>query len=514
MIPEPFHRATSAATLTVRTGCTVSGPEPLHWLIEQFIADVSADGGPHLAVGEAGTILVELTEKIEEIPDLPRAVGVSPSGGSPADERYLLDVTGEGLILRASAIEGLHRGLTTLRQLLRGGPEATVPGQRIVDGPRIAWRGFSLDVARCFQPVGELRTIIDMLSLYKFNVLHLHLSDNEGWRLALPEYPEMSTTDAYTLEDLHGVIEYAGRRFITVIPELDTPGHSAAVLRAYPQLGVYEPDGEFPTAYLDPRRPDVDTFMDTVVSSLATLATGPFLHVGGDEAFGMPEDLFTDHLTNTLNRVRKAGKVPVGWQETTRAARRPGEIFQYWADFAEAFDQLDGDDVASEQTSSIPPETLAKLTEFFRGAREDLERGFAQDARILLSPTRIAYFDAPHAGDSGDPAQHEARDRVGSRHYPARTLAEFFDWDPSNLLGNAVSDDQIAGVEAALWAETVGSAADAQFLITTRLPGFAERAWSPEGTKWDDFRDRLAEQSPVWRARRWAYFATTTVAWT
>ncbi|GID61296.1 beta-N-acetylhexosaminidase [Actinoplanes couchii] len=486
----------------MHAGTTISGPG-----IRQFVDDLAADGGPRLTIADHGTIITELTDHLDEFRDLPEPIGVSPSGHSPADERYLLEITGDRAVVRATAAEGLHRGLTTLRQLLNGGPVVTVPGQRIVDTPRVAWRGFSLDVARCFQSVETVRGIVDMLSLYKFNVLHLHLSDNEGWRLALPEYPELTTAESWTIEEIKTLIAYAGGRHVTVIPELDTPGHSAAVLRAYPELGVFEPDGEFPTAYLDPNRPGVDTFLNTIVKYLAEIAPGPYLHIGGDEAFGMPDDLFHQHVAATLQKVRATGKTPIGWQETTRPGLHSGEIFQYWADFADAV----GDQDAAAQ-STIPPETLAKLTAFFRTAREDLSRGFAQGARVLLSPTRIAYFDGPHAGDAADPAQHAVRDRVGYRHYPPRTLEELFAWDPATLL-DGVGTDRIAGVEAALWAETVSGAADAQFLITSRLPGFAERAWSPEGSKWADYRDRLAAQSPTWRHRDWTYFATTTVDW-
>lgn len=501
VIPLPARVATTGRAVRLGPTVTISGPASVKGMLVRFAADVARDGGPEVRIGVPAAVVVELVETLPELAGVPATVGLSPWGDA-VDESYVLEVAEDRVTVRAVDPAGVHRGLTTLRHLLAGSSSPpTVAVQQIVDRPRLAWRGFSLDVARCFLPLETVRGFVDLLSLYKLNVLHLHLADNEGWRVELPDYPALtnspddSSLGCYTLDELRELADYAAERFVVLVPELDTPGHSGAVLRAYPELGVYRPAGEFPTAYLDPAAPALAEFRAAVVAALSTVASGPYAHLGGDEAFGMPGNLYARYLPDQLAAMRTAGITPVVWQEAAGPWLQPGDVVQCWADFADQLPVVQSGFQANQ--SSIPSEVLEKLVAHFRRRTTDLPTAVNQGAWILMSPTTYAYFDAPWPDAPPGAA--------GSPHYPPRSLEHYYRWDP--LAGPAPAD-RVAGAEAALWCETVRTPADAQYLTTARLPGFAERTWSAPGGTWPDYEYRLAAQQPIWAARGWASHQT------
>jgi hexosaminidase len=517
LIPAPARQRPTGSGFALAAESTISAPPELTAVAELFATQLAADGGPRLHPSRRGAITVRLVDTLPGAEELPVAIGVSPAHRDPADERYALGIDGAGIVVRATAPEGVHRGLTSLRQIVaaaRRGPHSArlLAGREIVDGPRVAWRGLSLDVVRCFFRPDEVRTIIDMLALYKYNVLHLHLSDNEGWRLEIPGYPELTDGSDprayYTRAEFGELVEYASARFITVVPELDLPGHAAAVLRVYPQLGVDDDAGHFRAAYLDPERSSARRFRNDVLSELIALTPGPYVHLGGDEAFGMPDELYAGFVSASLDLVRGRGKSAIGWQEVSRAGVRPGDLTQQWVDFVDALPS--GPDGAG---AILPSEVPSAVVEFFAKATGDLRRALDKGARVVLSPTRVAYFDAPHAGSPTEPAQEDLCQRLGLRHYPPTSLATSYDWEPTTVV-RGITEADLAGVEAAIWCETVEDLADLQFLVTARLPGFAERGWSPRGTgTWEEYRKRLAAQAPLWRRHGWTYFTSPIVDW-
>lgn len=529
LIPAPARQTPLDTPFELRPGASVTAAPRLRDVVQRFADDVAADGGPALVCEAGGAILVELVDALDDADDLPTPAGVSPVAGDPRDERHVLRVSGDGVLVRATTPQGAHRGLTSLRQLIAttddDGGARMLPGYAIVDTPRVAWRGLSLDVVRCFFTPADVRAIVDMLSLYKFNVLHLHLSDNEGWRIELAGHPELADQASahaargrpggfYTREEFADLVVYAAERFVTVVPEIDLPGHSKAILDVHPHLGTTTDAGAHPAAYLDPRRDGTMAFVEEVFGELAGMTDSAYLHLGGDEAFGMPEDLYEEFITKTLEVVRRVGKRPVGWQEVSRAGVREGDVVQLWVDFAgrEETEWQQGLNQAGE-TAGLSEEAVAALLSFFEKAAGDRARAIARGALLLLSPTQIAYFDTPYAEPSADAAQEEESARLGLRFYAPRGLDAFYDWDPS-LLAGGLDDEQIAGVEAAIWGESIENAADLQFLVCARLPGFAERGWSPRGVGvWDEYRDRLARHAPLWRRREWNYFRSSLVDW-
>ena len=191
----------------------------------------------------------------KEFADLPKAYGLSPKDSVPVDESYSLSIQKRNIYIKATTLEGIYRGITTLKQIVGsnlqpGGEKIYLPLLEVKDAPRFAWRGLSFDVSRCFfSDPEEVKQVIDMVALYKMNVLHMHLSDNQGWRIEIKKYPELAEIGGQLpqrqrqkrrLLYARGVQGYlvnsAKERFITIIPEVDIPGHTAAVFAAYPDF--------------------------------------------------------------------------------------------------------------------------------------------------------------------------------------------------------------------------------------------------------------------------------------
>lgn len=528
LIPAPRSVAVHPGTVDLRAArsLTVSAVEALVvadqlredlrlWagvdLPEPTVAPSGAPGGVHLALRAA------------------RSAGVV---SSPFAGEHEVAVSAGGVQVAAAEPEGLYRGATSVVQLAGTG-SGLLPHLVLQDGPAFGWRGLSLDVTRHFVPASEVRRVIDVLALYKFSVLHLHLTDNEGWRLEIRSRPALTagrlledgSRAYYTQEEFAELVAYARARFVTVVPEIDLPGHASAVLQAYPELGaraVAAPEGSpFPVANLDGPDDLVWSFVDDVLTEVVALTPGPYLHVGGDEAFGMDPQAHAAFVTRWAQRVRDHGKTVVGWQEASRAQLPPGQVLQHWIDFAgniadrqaDAAAGGDGAGAAASAAAGLPPETVAMLAETFVQARGDLERIAAQGSLVLLSPNGHAYLDRPHAEPSADPAQAELRGRLGLPYYPPTPLRAYVEWDPTAQAG-PLDRSRIAGVEGAVWCETVTSVPDLEALLLPRLPGVAQAAWGePGGTTWPEHRDRLASHAALWDRLAWHWYQDTSVPW-
>ncbi|HMQ24764.1 MAG TPA: family 20 glycosylhydrolase [Acidimicrobiales bacterium] len=436
--------------------------------------------------------------------------GLRADGADLDVERHEVVVTEAGVRVVGVTEEAVFRGGTTLLHLVAsgGGP---VPCLRLADAPELAWRGLSLDVVRWFVPVAEVERVIDVLALHKLNVLHLHLTDNEGWRLEIEGWPSLTAGNdgAYTQDELRHLVRYAAERFVTVVPEVDLPGHTAAVLAAHPELGVVRPverDVPLQVAHLDPDRPEVWAFVEDVLGQLAALSPSPFLHLGGDEAFGMDPAAYTRFVDQAIGVARELGKRVVGWQETCRAGVGPGEVVQHWIDL----EALAG---GGGGGGGLPPEVMDLLAAHFGEALGDLDRIADKGAQLLLSPTTTFYLDQPHGDPSVDPVQDAERSRLGLPFYGPRTLEQLLDRDLAAALG-AVPPERLVGVEAALWCETVESADDLELLLLPRLAGVAELGWNPSTpAPWADHRRRLAALAPLWDRARWSWWRSASVDW-
>ncbi|EMV7407501.1 TPA: beta-N-acetylhexosaminidase [Enterobacter soli] len=219
---------------------------------------------------------------------------VKPQPLPDSDESYTLKVDADGAIISANTRFGALRGMETLLQLIQNGPENTaIPWVTIEDAPRFPWRGLLLDSARHFIPLNDIKRQIDGMAAAKLNVLHWHLTDDQGWRFTSKRYPKLtqlaSDGQFYTPEQMREIVRYAADRGIRVVPEIDMPGHASAIAVAYPELmsapGPYEMERHWGVLkpVLDPTKEATYTFAEAMVSELAAIFPDPYLHIGGDE---------------------------------------------------------------------------------------------------------------------------------------------------------------------------------------------------------------------------------------
>jgi hexosaminidase len=523
IIPAPLHAETQPgpalrlgpnATVAVATVDLADAA----WI---FIADVARDTGVALALGGPNNATVHIELATDSLAELPATVGLRAGAGEPDDERYGLAVTADSVRVWARTPEGVHRGLTSLRQLIIAGLQsdgtALLPAMRVLDSPRFAWRGLSLDVSRCFHDADQVYRVLDMLSLHKLNVLHLHLTDDQGWRVPINGWPALTEGDnAYTVDDLNTLHEYARARHITLVPEVDMPGHVQAVFRAYPELApadLPEQQGPIAIGTLDPERELTWSFVTDVLTEVARLfPDSRYLHIGADEAFGMADEAHATFVARTVAIVRSLGRSAIGWQEASRADLGSDEVVQYWIETGEMKAALE-----SGMLAQILPEPMAAMvTATMAKAEHDVDLAAKKGAAVLLSPTSHLYLDRPYAEPSADPEQEALRGRLGMPFYPAKSIEQSYDWDPEAALAAAVTADvpAVAGVEAAVWCETVTCGQDLEFLLLPRLSGVAEHAWSPRGAlSWDGYRRRLASLAPAWTRRGWTWFRSSSVDW-
>jgi hexosaminidase len=491
-------------------------------MVERFCSQIARRTGLRLApragrpVPDEPSVTIELAAG-DDLRALPAPIGLSPAGDGPADERHSLVIDGDQAVVRAVEPVGVARGLTTLIQLLAATPpgsagEIRLPGTRIVDAPRFAWRGLSLDVARRFFTVEEIRRVIDLLALYKLNVLHLHLTDDQSWPLpvgwpALVVEPEPGTA-CYSADDLRALAPYAADRFVTIVPEVDTPGHASALVRLHPELNTGRnqvelellPGHKRRKVWLDPELPATFGLMEQVLAGVTEIFPGPYLHIGGDEPYGMPHDLYASYTERLRRLVRALGRRPLGWQESARAGLGPDDVIQYW---------LAGIALAE----SAPPQVRAQLDTDLALSRRDLETAAAASVPVIVSPLSHCYLDVPYAEAPADPAQADRQGRVGLRLYAPATVADSYEWEPADVLGPG-REAQVAGVEAAIWAETISGFDDLCFLLLPRLPGVADKGWSaPQLASWAGHRDRLARHGRLWAQDGLTYFRSSTVDW-
>ncbi len=500
-------------------------------VVERFCAQFTRRTGVHLVpalvdpVPAGPSVTIELGAAAE-LDKLPGPAGLAPAGGDPADERYALLIGAGRVVLRAAEPAGVARGLTTLIQLAATAPpgaaaEIRVPAARILDAPRYAWRGLSLDVARTFFTAGELRRVVDLLAFYKLSVLHLHLTDDQAWRLPMGRPAPGSGTAAspepgdefYSEDELRALAAYAADRFVTIVPEIDTPGHATALMRLHPELDTGRNDVDYEVlpghprhaVWLDPELPATFGLMEQVLAGVAAIFPGPYLHIGADEPRAMPDEAYMSYVRRLRRLVRSLGRRPLGWQETARAGLRPDDVVQFW---------LTGFDLPPD----VAPPVRAQVDAELALARRDVEAAVSVSVPVIVSPLPYCYLDVPYAEPPaaaalGDAAQADRLSRLGLRVYASRTVAESFGWDPGEALGPGRAG-QVAGVEAAIWAETITGFDDLTFLLLPRLPGVADKGWSaPRSGAWPAHRDRLARHGRLWAQDGLEYFRASTVNW-
>jgi hexosaminidase len=421
------------------------------------------------------------------------SIYLTTAGGDPAlgEEGYELTVTSDAVTLVAYQPAGLFHGIQTIRQLLppqiespavQPGPWPMTTGI-IRDYPRFAWRGTMLDVARHFMGVDDLKRYIDLLAYYKINRFHLHLSDDQGWRVAIDAWPNLATHGGstevgggpggyYTQAEYADIVAYAQSRYITIVPEIDMPGHTNAALASYAELNC---DGVAPPLYTGTEvgfsslcidREITFQFVDDVIREIAALTPGPYFHIGGDEASATEPEDYVRFVERVQGIVQAHDKQMVGWEEIAQADLSPTSIAQHW---------------------------LSGL------AQKTAEQG----AKVVMSPASRAYLDMKY--DEATP--------LGLSWAGTIDVQTAYSWDPAGQL-DGVQESDVLGVEAPLWSETLETLADVEFMAFPRLPGYAEIGWSPvDGRSWDEYRIRLGAHGPRLAAMGVNFYRSPEVPW-
>jgi hexosaminidase len=422
----------------------------------------------------------------------------SPDSGLGA-EGYTLKSSHGSVTITARGPAGLFHGVQTLRQLLPADVEKNsrqagpwqVAGGTVTDAPRYAYRSAMLDVSRHFFSVTEVKRYIDQLALYKMNKLHLHLSDDQGWRIAIDSWPRLATYGGqtevgggvggyYTKSDYKEIVRYASSRFLEVVPEIDLPGHTNAALASYAELNC---NGVAPPLYtgtsvgfssLCVPKAITYTFVDDVVRELAALTPGKYLHIGGDEAHSTSHDDYVTFMNRAQAIVGTYGKTVVGWHQLTGATPVAGAVAQYWG---------------YDQTGAAERKQVADAAK--------------NGTKLVLSPADRTYLDMKYNKDT----------KLGLAWAGYVEVQRSYDWNPATYLDGA-PEDSILGVEAPIWSETVTNSDEVEQMAFPRLPGVAELGWSPASTHdWDAYKVRLAAQGPRFSALGIDYYRSAQVPW-
>lgn len=437
----------------------------------------------------------------------PQPVGADPR---PADRRggseaYGIRADADTLILTAGSAEATFRGLLTIAGIVTDG---VLPLIDVDDHPTCAWRGLSLDVVRRWFPVADVTRIIDLLAVHKMNVLHLHLTDSQAWRFDVPGYPEIASEgESYTLEDLRGLEEYSRTRFVTIVPELDVPGHVAASLMDADGIDVVEGAHPF-VRYLTWDGAGVSDFIRAGFAVLADSFSSPHLHLGGDEAFGAPHDVYTRFVSESATVVRSLGRTPIGWQEAVRSGGfGENDLVQLWIAERDRFDLDKAKTTFPEQYHPL----LAQAAELFALSVDDPALIGAARIPTIVSSSDPLYLDRRTSDASRVPAQHDVWSRLGNPGYDPTPTTSVLNWDPASQTDIAASGVIVAGIEAALWCESVRDFDDVATLLLPRLALIAQRAWDDSADP-DSVISAAATQGSVWERLGFAsYYRSTEV---
>lgn len=419
-------------------------------------------------------------------------------------EHYMLTVDKKGIAIKGASEGALLWGVQTLDHILTGDTHNTAQGKvahiAIDDAPRYPYRAIMLDPARHFIPVKDVKFFIDQMVRFKFNVLQLHLTDDQGWRIEIKSHPELTATTAqrrpgaspqgpdngfYTQEDIKEIIAYAAERNIEVIPELDIPGHSVALLAACPELGCAFRHGEkkelgnTTNMMLCAANEDVYLIYKDIIAEVAELFPSEKIHLGGDEAavkenwakcpdcmammqsmgYGKPSQLMVPFFNKILDIVRSNGKEAILWCELDNMWPPANEyLFPYPADVT-----------LVTWRNALTPKCI--------------ELTHKHGHKLIMAPGEHAYLDYPqYPGDLPE---------TGNWGMPVTTLEQSYRLDPGYGLPRE-RQAHIQGVMATLWAEAIRDINRVTYMAFPRAMAIAEAGWSNmERRSWESFKQRI-----------------------
>lgn len=499
LIPQPVVADQPAGgtpyTVTSQTGIRARGTGSL--AVANRLARLlrSATGYPvpvssRPATSQAGAISITVDP----------AADYTVRGAAPAAESYTLDVDRTGVDITARTAHGAFNAIQTLRQLLPGWINAgrrvntgwQVPAVHIEDAPRFGYRGVMLDVARSFQDADSVKRYIDTLVQLKMSHLHLHLADDQGWRIEITNegraagdtidyrrltsvsgktavndldrgyQRELGRTGYYTQAEYRSIVKYARDRFVTVVPEIDVPGHTNAALHAIPELntarslparnpstGVVDWNGTIDVGYsaLDEQHPPTYDFVRHVFRQVAEMSGSPYVHIGGDESHAMGHARYVDFIRQAVPAVREAtGVGTIGWSEYAEAGLDQGA--GYW----------DG-----------------SVVQYWVGSGDWVRDFVAKGGKAVISDADGSYLDMKY-----DPSTPIGLSWACSGDCD---FDRYYNWDPTTTVEGGVAESGVLGVEGPLWSETVRGEDQAFYLALPRAAAILETGWTAADRK-------------------------------
>ena len=488
--------ALSAATVIVADGAEARAAA------EQFQRTVNKTHGLDLKIAAQGTGNNAITFR--------KDVATSDA----KHESYQLEVTPKGVVVSASDAAGLFYGGVTLWQAL---PQATsagdalqVPALRIEDAPRFGWRGFMMDPARHFWSVEEVKQTIDAMALHKLNTLHWHLTDDQGWRIEIKQYPKLTEIGGcrlpagdggkdpktgaprpycgfYTQEQIRDVVQYAAERHITVVPEINVPGHATAAIAAYPEIGTIDTPlvpssewGVFPN--LVTPEESTYTFLENVLGEVVTLFPGTYVHIGGDEAV---KDQW-EASARVQQRMREVGAK----DEMAMQGHLVERLEKYLAGHGK---RLIGWDEILE--AKLPAEATVMSWRGIEGGLQAARQGHD----VVMSPSSELYLDYLQTDSPHEPPGRPA----------TIPLQQVYNFEPIPAQLEADKRQHILGLQANMWTEHTRTFERLQHNVFPRLAAVAETGWSPAERKdYADFLKRLPRQLQRYEALGLGYAKT------
>ncbi len=403
-------------------------------------------------------------------------------------EGYEINIDKKQITIAANNPAGCFNGIQTLLQTL---PVKINPNEpleiatgAIRDFPEFAYRGAMLDVARHFFAVEDVKRFIDFLAAYKMNALHLHLSDDQGWRIEIKSWPRLTeiggSTEVgggeggfYTQEQYTEIVKYAQERNIIIIPEIDMPGHTNAALASYAELNCNGKATQLYTGIevgfstLCTSKEITYQFVDDVVRELAAITPGPYFHIGGDESHVTPMADYILFVNRVQQIVVSHGKKVIGWDEIANATPVEGATIQFW--------------------DNVKNTTM----------------GMEKGAKVLISPASKAYLDM----------KYDSTTHLGLHWAGYIEVDKGYSWNPLALVPG-ITKEQILGVEAPLWSETVTNIKEVEYMVFPRLPGYAEIGWTSPGSRsWEEYKIRLAQHGKRFEAMDINFYRSPLVPW-
>ncbi|NEU06925.1 family 20 glycosylhydrolase [Flavihumibacter sp. R14] len=494
LIPQPLNVIEAPGSFSLKPGTSIvidGGDKELKRTASILSAHLKSLTGFSIPVktGAKGNVI---TLSLKDAPD------------SLEKEGYLLVSTPEGLTLRANTNQAIFYGMQTIYQLLppngelQASNQITIPAVTISDKPRYGWRGMMLDVCRHFYPVDFVKQFIDYLAMHKMNNFHWHLTDDQGWRIEIKKYPNLTKTGAwregtligaysndqkfdsvrhggfYTQDQIREVVAYAKERYINVVPEIEMPGHAVAALSSYPELSctggpfkVGKTWGVYDDVFCAGNEKTFE-FLENVLTEVAELFPSSIIHIGGDEspktrwkvcpkcqARIKAEGLKDEHELQSyfIKRIEKflltKNKDIIGWDEILEGGLAPNAAVMSW-----------------------------------RGT----EGGIAaakQHHEVVMSPNSHLYFDHYQGKASGEPLA------IGGY----TTLERVYSYDPTPAELTKEEAKFIKGVQANLWTEYIPETEKVEYMVMPRMAALAEVAWTqPSEKNWEDFKRRMEDQ--------------------